>query len=153
MNRIEAIQAVSKYATAPHTVITIDGVPLDEVLNRLAPDRIDVGLLPTLLDAMYNQVERSIVWSRILPSNGKSLNAPILMCPDDCDLWCTVVIAEVKTENSEVWWKRIGIDSSSPTNMPFSIGTTVDWLTGIGPFCFSRSDYERCIAAFGYPDM
>ena len=149
MNRIEAIQAVSKYVKEPHTLIFIDGIPLDVLFNRFAPDRVSVGLVPTLLDWLYNPVERTLVRDRILPSVGKSSRAPVLMCPDDCDLWCTVVIAEVMNHDSVVWWKQIGINTSAPENMPISIGTTVEWLEGIGTFCFARSDYQQCIAAFG----
>ncbi|MES2793836.1 MAG: hypothetical protein V4719_29760 [Planctomycetota bacterium] len=152
MNQIAAIEAISKYANAPHTVITIDDVPLDVLLNRAHPDRIPLGLVPTLLDWLTNPVERALVWNRFLPANGNSTSAPILMCPDDCDLICTIVIAEIITESSLVWWYRIGIDRSDSDDMPISVGTTVDWLEGVGPFCFNRSDYQRCVEAFKRQD-
>ena len=149
MNRIETIQAASKYAREAHAIICIDGIPFDELVHRAAPSRLPLGLVPTLLDWLCDPVERTLVRGRILPPVGKPSRAPILMCPDDCDLLCTVVVAEVVNHDTAVCWNQIGIDSSDPEDTPFSVGTTVDWLNDIGPFYFSHTDYQQFIAAFG----
>jgi hypothetical protein len=76
------------------------------------------------------------------------------MCPDDLDLWCTVVVAEVVREVSVVWWRRIGLDATEAKSgdMPRGIGSRVDWIDELGPFCFETAEYERCLAAFGIHD-
>ena len=146
MNRIEVIEARTKYVSEPHKVLTLDGVPLDVLLDSARPDLAILGLVPALLDWLDDPRERELVWRRILPPVGSSAVAPVLMCPDDLDLWCSVVVAEVVPEESAVWWHRIGLDMSQPRLE--AIGTAVNWIGGIGPHCFSRADYERCLAAF-----
>ncbi len=150
MNRIEAIEATTKYVPEPHKLLMVDGMPLDVLLDSARPDCYLLGLVPTLLDWLSDPRERELVWQRILPPVGSSAVAPVLMCPDDLDLWCTVAVAEVVLEQSAVWWHRIGLDASKPKpeDMPHAVGATVDWIDGLGPYCFSRAEYEQCLAAF-----
>ena len=152
MNRIEACVANSQYSNAPHLNFVVDGVPLQTRLDTVAPHRQLAGLIPTLLDCLYDATDRALVWDRILPQQGNCTHAPILMCPDDCDLWCTVIIAEAYLENQTVWWHRLGIDLTR-RDVPADVGTNVEWINGIGPFAFSLSDYQRCIASFRRKDV
>lgn len=141
MNQIQAKYEKSEYSNEPHLTINVDGNPLDKVLCELYPDKNLIGLVPTLLDWLEDTKERKLVWDRF-ESNQKQV-VPILMCPDDIDLWCTVINVEVeKTENS-VKWLRIGIDSGSSDNMPDSIGTNVEWFDKIEPMEFDKVEYEK----------
>lgn len=73
----------------------------------------------------------------------------MLMCPDDADLWCTIVVAEVEADESVVWWHRIGVDATERRGLHVdSVGETVEWFDQIGPFSFDRTEYEQCLAAF-----
>lgn len=144
---MEARVTKKRYAGAPHLVIEVDDVPLNVTLDMALPSRQLVGLVPALLDWLSDPIERAVVWDRILPNHGNSAHAPILMCPDDCDLWCSVVIADVFHENQSVWWRRLGVDCTKE-DLPSSVGTNVEWIDGLGPYCFALSDYQRCIASF-----
>lgn len=68
------------------------------------------------------------------------------MCPDDCDLCCTVVVAEVEATESAISWHRLGIDAAVEYTAPEDVGKTVHWLEQVGPFTFPRSDYEKCLS-------
>lgn len=151
MNRLEVFEAPSKYIEQPHKLLVVDGTPLDVLLDAACPDRNLLGLVPALLDWLSGAGERELVRERILPAIGGSAIAPVLMCPDDLDLWCTVVVAEVAREASVVWWRRIGVDVTKvePGDLLPAIGDRVDWMDGLGPFCFETAAYERCLAAFG----
>jgi len=70
------------------------------------------------------------------------------MCPDDLDLFCSLVVADVVLEPKTVRWNRLGWDRSECDSYIFTVGTTVEWLPGIGPYIFPRADYERCIQVF-----
>jgi hypothetical protein len=150
MNSICASLCRSKYALHEHLVIVVDGVPLDVlVASAFSPEQNIEGLVPTLLDWLDNSNERAIVWKRAIPTSGTRAYFPVLMCPDDCDFSCTIVIAEVETLDSQVHWHRLGIDDSDARCVdPASVGSEVKWATGLGPFVFDRDDYANCLARF-----
>lgn len=153
-NRLEALLRPSKYVDCPHQILAVDDTPLDALLAAARPDLNLLGLVPTLLDWLSAPEERELVRQRILPSIGSSAIAPILMCPDDLDLSCTVVVVEVAREARVVWWRRIGLDrtKAKPGDMPLAIGNAVDWIDGLGPYCFESAAYQNCLAAFGRPE-
>jgi hypothetical protein len=150
VNRLETIDGTSKYVSQRHQVLVLDGVQLDVLLDSARPDLSLRGLVPTLLEWLTDPKERALVWERILPPTDSVAVAPVLMCPDDCDLWCSVVVAEVSPVESIVWWRRLGLDVSQPgpEDMPEAIGGAVEWFSGLGPYCFQRAEYDKCLAAF-----
>ncbi|MNI86785.1 hypothetical protein D3C73_1439090 [compost metagenome] len=105
-------------------------------------------MIPTILDWVDEPREKSFLLSRY-----KSLNQverlPVLMCPDDCDLWCTLIIAEVvRTDDSTVIWSRIGCNRSTRNDLIDSyecIGTNVEWFEKVSSMRFDLSDYEAQI--------
>ena len=146
MNQIQVKYEKSEYSNEPHLTINVDGKSLDKILHELYPDKNLIGLVPTLLDWLEDPKERKLVWERFETKLKQVV--PILMCPYDIDLWCTVINVEVeKTENS-VKWLRIGIDSGSSDNMPYSIGTNVEWFDKIGPMEFDKVEYEKLSSDF-----
>ncbi len=150
MNRLTVIDATSKYVSERHKVLLLDGVPLDVLVDSVRPDLTVRGLVPALLDWLSDPKERALVRRRILPLRGRVAVAPVLVCPDDLDLWCAVLVAEVNPVGSVVFWRRLGLDRSRPRpeEMPDAVGTVVEWFSGLGPYCFGRSEYEQCLAAF-----
>jgi hypothetical protein len=151
---LEAIDATSKYVSKPHKVLVLDDVPLDVLVDSVRPELTLLGLVPALLDWLNNPKERVLIWQRILPPTDRVTISPVLICPDDLDLWCTVVVAEVNPVGTLVWWRRLGLDRTEPKSeeMPEAVGTVVEWFSGLGPYCFGRREYERCLSAFKQPD-
>ncbi|MNP22713.1 hypothetical protein D3C76_1153970 [compost metagenome] len=102
------------------------------------------GLIPTLIDWISLDEERKLVIQAFdLEEEIKVL--PILMCPDDCDLSCTIVVAEVVTSNEQVKWNRIGIDTNNPKELIKKnrfLNTGVKWLSRIPRMTFSKDDYR-----------
>lgn len=137
MNRISAIRASSKYVPEPHLAIAVDGVTLDVALGV-------EGLVSSLLGWFHDDADVPVPWERILPDDGCTGYAPVLICPDDLDLTCNVIMAEVVAEAGVIRWDRLGY-SASPRP---SFGAYIRWEPGWGPYCFSRTEYERCLAAF-----
>jgi hypothetical protein len=52
--------------------------------------------------------DSAVPWERILPDVGCTGYAPVLICPDDLDLGCSVVMAEVVAEPTVIRWDRLG---------------------------------------------
>ncbi|SNR14700.1 hypothetical protein [Tenacibaculum jejuense] len=146
MNQIQAKFEKSEYNDQPHLTINIDGNPLDKILHELYPDKNLIGLVPTLLDWLSDHEERTIVWERF-ESNQKQI-VPILMCPDDVDLWCVVINVEIEKTEHSVKWLRMGLDIGGPNNMPNSIGTNVEWFDKIEPYEFDKTSYEQFTSIF-----
>lgn len=141
MNQIQAKYEKSAYSIESHLTINVDGNSLDKILHELYPDKGLIGLVPTLLDWLEDPKERKIVWDRF-ESKQKQI-VPILMCPDDVDFWCTVIMVEIEKTEECVKWLRIGINSGSSDNMPDSIGTNVEWFDKIKPMEFDNTEYEK----------
>lgn len=150
MNLITAKLYRSKFVRSEHLGIFIDGQSLDLVVAPFfqAEARIE-GLVPTLLDWLADEKEREIVWEQAMPPEGVKMCFPVLMCPDDVDLWCTVVVAEVESNWTQVIWHRMGLDVTPSRGFtPARLGTNVKWAANLGPFVFKRSDYMRCLKVF-----
>lgn len=119
--------------------MAVDGIPID----RLLGERTD-GLVSSLLGWFHDDVDCQIPWDRILPDTGCTSYAPILICPDDLDLRCSVVIAEVVAEREIIRWDKLGFDATTRG----TVGSMVRWDPGWDGYCFSRQEYEACLAAF-----
>ncbi|MBL8856003.1 MAG: hypothetical protein JNK57_18700 [Planctomycetaceae bacterium] len=148
MNSITACMQHTEFVCDPHLVIAIDGVPLDRMLSAACPHQNLNGLVPAMLDWIHDDRERQIVWQRILPAQATRAIAPVLICPDDLDLRCSVVVADVTSTADFVEWTQLGLDHSDPDEFPENIGTMVDWLGGVGPFTFERVEYQRMVDTF-----
>jgi hypothetical protein len=126
----------------------VDGVPLDELLDAARPDLQLAGLVSSLLGWFHDEADSPVPWQRILPEVGCTGYAPVLICPDDLDFGCSVVMAEVAAVPDVVRWDRLGFDATRRG----AVGSYIRWELGLGPFQFRRPEYEACLAAFRRPD-
>jgi len=147
MNRIKAEIDKSEYGYADFLNYRIDEYWLDEKLEELYPNNWYGGTIPTLSFGMEIEQEEKIVWDRILPNENEITNCPILMCPDDNDFSCTIIIAEIKNKGETIEWNRLGIDQTKEFE-PYKIKTTVNWFSKIDSLKFSKPDYLRMIEDF-----
>ncbi|NPC94739.1 hypothetical protein HOO54_21550 [Bacillus sp. WMMC1349] len=136
-NKIEVLNLKSKYSREDHFTIVIDGTPLDRILDHLYPKMNFLGLIPPLADWMYIEEEKTILKERFYSNNLEEM-VPVLICPDDCDLNCTVVIAEVLKQNGQVIWEKVGLNISQSVDR---IGNNVEWLKKIPAFYFDQKEY------------
>ncbi|MBD2847688.1 hypothetical protein IDH44_21055 [Paenibacillus sp. IB182496] len=142
VNKILVDTQTTKYVDVEHPVIVLDGVPLDAYLHHLYPNNLYLGLVPTISEWLGSREEAKLILSRFYSEENK-IALPILMCPDDCDLLCTVIIAEVTKTDSEVIWSRVGEDASQ-LDVPYNyerIGTEVNWLEKVPEMKFYKYKY------------
>lgn len=140
INRLQIKIQESPYINPPHPCILIDGLELDIWLDRLYPDQNYLGLIPFIYDWISTEAEQQLVLQRYLKKQ-EIVILPILMCPDDCNLWCTVVVAEVIIQENEIWWNRIGIDTSDILSSYHNLGHSVEWLEHIPLLKFEKQSY------------
>lgn len=65
-----------------------------------------LGLLPAWSGELEWQWENDFIWEMV--DSSEELNVPILVCEDDRDLSCTVIVAHIRKDNDKVFWERIG---------------------------------------------
>ena len=147
MNVIEAKLFQSRYTDESHLALWVDNEPLDRLLDRWVPGQEIEGLVPAWLEWMIDRNEQDVAQSRMrLPREG-CVRVPLLMCPDDLDFSCSIVIADLEASESTVKWRRLGYDQTA-SNDPEKIGRDVRWFDGLTELCFERSQYQRCIQLF-----
>ena len=151
MHTISVETAKSAFVDEPHLVIIVDGRPLDLVLHAHDTQYELNGLVPTLLGWLADEAETAIVWERVLPPDGETAVAPMLMCPDDLDFFCTLVVVEVETSAEAVRWTRLGLDESPQAVLPRGVGSVVKWFDGLGPFTFDKARYREMSERFADP--
>ena len=149
MNRIHAEISATRFATAPHLILMVDGVSLDVLVARVSAEKESIiGLIPTLLPALGDEQERKAVWERIIPAPNATAYSPLLMCPDDLDFSCTLLIAETVAQEHKIIWQRFGWDQTSWRDLPTKVGTSVNWIENLGPLIFHREEYIKAIFRF-----
>lgn len=128
--------------------IKIDGEWIDKLLGKHYPENDINGTIPTLSFRLETDQEEKIVWERFLPPQNSTTIAPILMCPDDCDFSCTLILAEIENIGDKVYWKRFGLDSSKVFENKENVGSNVKWLLPEIGFEFDISEYKKLITDF-----
>ncbi|MDR6195696.1 hypothetical protein [Siphonobacter sp. SORGH_AS_0500] len=148
MNKIEGIQDKSDYEDYLDFInYRIDGYWLDEKLEEIYPENMYKGLIPTLVYWMEREDEKAIVWKRILPDENETTICPILMCPDDNDFSCTLIVAEIRNCGDLIQWKQIGIDKTKEYEAE-KVGSTVEWFDKVKELHFSKQDYLTMLEIF-----
>jgi hypothetical protein len=135
--------------------IFVDGHSLAEVLAAAHPDLDLATLVPSWLGwsdgvPSLDHVESKYVRDRSALGSERQV-APILLCPDDFDFSCTVVVVDVSASQETVTWHRFGIDRtvySVDNPEPKYIGGPVSWLPQAVEFQFARAEYAACMQSF-----
>jgi hypothetical protein len=148
MNKILALSDKSDYEGHPDFInYRIDEFWLDEKLDELYPDKMYKGLVPCLLDRMEWENEKEVVRSRIFPNENETTICPILMCPDDNDFSCTLIVAEIRNCGDRIQWSKIGIDKTTEWEAE-KVGNYVEWMEKVPEFNFLMSDYLAMLENF-----
>lgn len=116
----------SLYSDQPHPTIFIDGEPLDALLHRHYPEGLYEGLVPVIVDWLNMPNEQAFVRGKLLTRKQLDI-VPLLMCPDDCDLSCTIIAAEIERSSETVTW-RMGKPVGNPNEWMAGIEPTMEWL-------------------------
>ncbi len=157
MDSIKAIKGLSPHmGKIQHLSIYVNGVRLDELVAQITQQQDYLGLIPAWLnyydeDFTPSIKEKQYVWEQT-KLTGDTRVLPILLCPDDFDFGCTVVVVEVTDSDDKVIWSKFGIDITefdpSDNDLPKYIGVRVNWFECPGPYIFCKTEYLECIREF-----
>lgn len=148
MNKIQGILDKSDYeGYTPFINFYIDNISLGAKLEKLYPNNMYKALIPTLVFWMERKDEQEVVWKRILPNENETSICPILMCPDDNDFSCTLIVAEIINFGSYIQWRKIGLDKTNE-NEAEKVGSVVEWFDKIDEMNFEKADYLLMLDKF-----
>ncbi|MDN5211871.1 hypothetical protein QQ020_07405 [Fulvivirgaceae bacterium BMA12] len=144
MNKIEAVWDKSNSKNHQDLLnIQVDGHFLNKNLEVIYQDKMYHDLVPTLL---FN-LEKDIVWSRILPFEHQVTICPILMSSGESDPSYTLIVAEIENLVHSIRWNRLGVDKATGQD-PELAGSTIDWLDKVAPMAFEIDEYMTMIKIF-----
>lgn len=111
MNRIE-VKSIKTCYDYYEDYWIIDGIPITTYLDQHKSDSLSVfnsllGLLPAWSGKLIWQWENDFIWE--IANCHENLNVPILVCEDDCDLSCIVIVTNIYKTNDAVYWNKIGV--------------------------------------------
>jgi hypothetical protein len=143
MVRISALTYQTKFASAAHPVMAIDSVSLDVWLSSKISQPEILNLVPAQ-GWLYEDEDLEIARRRLSPHAEEcSTIVPLLICPDDMDFWCTVVVAEQDATVDTVIWRRFGFTCDRPGAQ---VGASVKWFENNVSVHFDRSEFEEAVA-------
>lgn len=148
MRNLDINIAVNKFNYNDYYEILVDGISLEDLILENTEIGIEKGLVSTFLNWLDNPRERKIVWERALPNLNSTTFLPILMCGDDLDFNCTIIITECESDTEHVYWKRFGLDVGGNENMPESIGENVQWFKNSESLVFDKKQYIAILERF-----
>lgn len=95
-----------------------------------------MGLLPAWSGKLLEKADNQFIWE--LVDAREFLNVPILVCEDDCDLTCIVVLARIRKENKIVYWDKIGILNHENEDMDLEIKSGILYTEA-----YTEEDWDR----------
>lgn len=108
MNKIQA-KPITSFGINVLSIF-IDDTPLTEIISTKSGVSHYKDLWCSWLIKKNNIPWRqhgNYIWK--LLETKQNCNLPILLCPDDMDFWCSIVVAKVNYLNDVVMWEKLGI--------------------------------------------
>lgn len=145
----------------------IDGIPIVNYLEQYKTDSLNwfgslLELLPTWSGKLIWQWENDFVWEMI--DNEEECNIPILVCEEDCDFSCIVIIAHIRKTENIVYWDKIGLlDKSNIDSQEYRESgilclenyTDEDWEKygdNIATECYDSVEYWKWVSENNYEE-
>ncbi len=128
----------------------IDGIPvvnyLEEHVMQEIKEKVEfrgsfLGLMNAWTGKLIDKVENIFVWK--LVESMEEINVPILVCEDDCDLSCIVIVAHIRKSETYIYWNKIGIIDWRNYSFKKEKMSGVLWIEA-----YTEEDYDKYGATF-----
>lgn len=146
MDHIAAIKYQANFSNSSCAWMAVNGTPIEkwcaETFNY--PDANTLGLAQIWL---LDDEEDKLAWARITPGEDESSTiVPILVCSDDMDFDCTVLVVEQLIAKDTVQWLRWGFSVSGG----LEVGVSTKWQASAkSPLAiFDHSEFDDCLRNF-----
>ncbi|WP_338525254.1 hypothetical protein NUH87_06320 [Pseudomonas batumici] len=143
-HRIHAARHQAVFSRSPCAWLTIDDVGIEQWLASHLNDPL-VAKLGLSLIWLVHEDEEALVKRRFSPGeDGTSTLVPLLVCSDDMDLNCTVLMAEQVIDGDTLHWRRFGWSTSGK----LEVGISTRWITESQPVSFALEDFRAALEGF-----
>lgn len=139
-----------KRPEAFYSELIVDGI----AFNKWLAEFVDKGIQLEGLDIeglglslnLDSYSDTKIVWYYLGQlDEGDVSYVPLLVCPEDNDLSCTVITAEQHIIDNKVIWKRFGLLEGLIEEQN---SNTIDWFKGIPELLFTKDNFEKIFRTF-----
>lgn len=145
MNKISARLHKSRHALKPHPVLFVDETPLEQWMNGIVCDADGVDNTAGLVPAqgwLLDDGDFENAWTLLSPrEDSSSTIVPLLVCPDDMDMTCTVAVVEQVAGGQSICWVRAG----RALDVVNGIVTSVQWTKPSQTAVFSRIEFSNAV--------
>ncbi len=141
--KITASMYQTQYSKNPHPVLTVDGASLDVWLSKEISEVNVLNLVPAQ-GWLIDEDDLALAWRRIrIYEENCSTIVPLLICPDDLDLSCTVVVVDQETSEQQITWHKFGFSFHSGRDQ---VGSSVKWFKDSPSATFGVDQFNTAIA-------
>ncbi|WFR59448.1 XRE family transcriptional regulator [Anaerocolumna sp. AGMB13025] len=115
MNKVEIMKCSTPY-NYDESYLVIDGKSIVMYLNewvkagkckRLEKFNSLLGVYPAWGKELVWEADKHFIYELLVAKD--TLNVPILVCEDDLDFSCIVILARIRKEHNYVYWDKIGL--------------------------------------------
>lgn len=143
-HRIHAARHQTGFSRSPCPWLIIDDVAIEQWLASHLNDP-HVAKLGLSLIWLLDEDEDALAKRRFNPGeDGTSTLVPLLVCSDDMDFDCTVLMAEQIVEGDTLHWRRFGWSASGK----LEVGITTRWISESQPVSFALGDFRAALEGF-----
>lgn len=118
---------LSKSAQKPHPVLQVDGMALEQWIDAENADvkvKADTEILVPAQGWLIHEEHAELAWRLLMPTDSPSSTiVPLLICPDDLDMHCTLLVVEQVVCAERVCWLRFG----QALDVIHGLVVSVDW--------------------------
>lgn len=152
MNKLSIIDIEDDiYSETTYSGLAVDDVQLDDWLARFVDnpnEKLKVntikGLWFSLNIDLYSDTK--LVWRYLGQLQQQAISyVPLLVCPDDVDLSCTVVVTEQQALNDKIVWKRFGFVLGKVEEQN---SDAIEWLDNVPELIFNKDNFIEVFSEF-----
>ncbi|MFZ5986349.1 MAG: hypothetical protein ACOYWZ_04375 [Bacillota bacterium] len=124
MNKLEIKKTTTDYQFE-HLGIYIDDTLIDIYLFEHTHKETMKGLISAWFIELDSKSEVEYIRECVKIENEEGVSVPILVCPEDLDLWCTVVVAKIIHTKDSVIWEKVGVVKKDNWNTNYWVNSGI----------------------------
>lgn len=141
LHNIRAISHQALFSKNACAWLAIDELPIEQWLAHHI-GHPDASLLGLSLMWLLEEEEDALAERRFAPGeDGTSTLVPLLVCSDDMDFDCIVLMTEQVIEGDLLHWQRFGWSASGGLD----VGASTRWIPDSKPASFVVKEFEQAL--------
>ncbi|WP_419735927.1 hypothetical protein [Pseudomonas sp. COR18] len=144
LHSISAARHQAKFSRSACAWLMVDGIGIEQWAAQHLNYEL-AAMLGLSLIWLLEEEEQELAKRRFAPGeDGTSTLVPLLVCADDMDFDCTVLMVEQVVANDVVTWARFGLSVSDG----LEVGAQTRWIVDCQPVSFALSDFQQALEDF-----